>query len=166
MTTRTQTSWTGWIKQMGRWTPAPPRGIDLGDGRILGAEDVLEGHFRRLASRPRSQNVHVQVSDDLAAAITVLAPDLAPLTIVAEEVADAVPLVQPAPDFRQHLHQALERTHRQHAAQRTLGTRPTPAPSTDARPATQHMAALITLLVVLVVAWRWWTQRSTAPVAA
>lgn len=30
---------------------------------------------------------------------------------------------QPAPDFRRKLHRALERTHRQHAAQRALGTR-------------------------------------------
>lgn len=37
----------------------------------------------------------------------------------------------PAPDFRRKLHQALERTHRQHAAQRVLGTRraaPSPRP--------------------------------------
>lgn len=34
-----------------------------------------------------------------------------------------MPSVQPAPEFRRKLHQALERTHRQHAAQRALGTR-------------------------------------------
>jgi hypothetical protein len=94
--------------------------IDLGNGKFLAAEDVLEGHFHRLAST----TVPVQVGPNLTAAITVLAPGLTPLTELAEEVAHTVPLVQPAPQFRHHLHQALEQTHRQHAAQRMLGTRP------------------------------------------
>ncbi len=94
--------------------------IDLGNGNFLEAEDVLEGHFHRLAST----TVPVQVNANLTAAITVLAPGLTPLTELAEEVAHTVPLAQPAPQFRYHLHQALEQTHRQQAAQRILGTRP------------------------------------------
>lgn len=158
------TALTGWIEQIGGRRAAPRYGIDLGNGQVMGAEDVLEGHFRRLTTRPRSRQVAVQVGDNLLAAITVLAPDLAPLTMVAEEVAGALPQVQPAPDFRLHLHQALERTHRQHAAQRTLGTRPTTPPTPSYRPA-GRMAALVTLMVLLVVAWRWWTHRA-APSAA
>lgn len=157
---------TGWLEQIGGRRTTAPRGIDLGGGRMLRAEDVLEGHFRRLASRPRAQTQHVsvQVGDNLLAAITVLAPDLAPLTMVAEEVAGAMPYVQPAQDFRLHLHEALERTHRQHAAQRTLGTRPPTPPVSSSRP-TGWIAATVTLLVLLALTWRWWTQRvaSSAP---
>ncbi|CAN5711245.1 hypothetical protein BH10CHL1_BH10CHL1_08280 [soil metagenome] len=94
--------------------------IDLGNGNFLEAEDVLEGHFHRLAST----TVPVQVNANLTAAITVLAPSLTPLTELAEEVAHTMPQVQPAPQFRYHLHRALEQTHRQQAAQRILGTRP------------------------------------------
>ena len=96
-------------------------GIDLGNGRVLGPEDVLESHYRRV--RARVVPAAVKVNDSLVAAIGVLAPNLAPLTAVAEEVANVVPPVAPQPEFRAHLHQALERTHRQHAAQRMLGTR-------------------------------------------
>lgn len=156
------TPWTGWLEQFAVRPSPPPRGIDLGDGRMLGAEDVLEGHYRRLAARPARRNVPVQVGDNLLAAITVLAPDLAPLTLVAEEVADAMPYVQPAPDFRLQLHQALERTHRQHTAQRTLGTRPATPPASAAIPPSK-LAALVTLLLLLVVAWRWWARRVDAP---
>lgn len=148
-------------------TPPPTTGIDFGNGAKLGAEDVLETHFQRLArtrpaaaetqahptqdkhtavapnrqsalpSRshalnraprrpqpaPRMRSVPVQVGDTLFTAITVLAPQLAPLTALAEDVACALPLVQPAQSFRASLHSALEQTHRQHAAQRVLGTR-------------------------------------------
>ena len=115
------------------WHPPPARdGIDMGGGVMMDAEDVLEGHARRLQSRRANKsavNVGVQVDDDLVSAITVLAPDLAPLTELAEEVAEAVTPVHPTPQFRQHLHEALERTHRQYAAQRVLGTRPAPGRS-------------------------------------
>ena len=69
----------------------PQGGIDLGNGRVLGAEDVLEGHFRRMSAhrQPSSRQVAVQVGDNLMVAITVLAPDLAPLTEIAEQVFDA-----------------------------------------------------------------------------
>jgi hypothetical protein len=87
---------------------------------MLPPEDVLEGHFRRVQARP----------NNLTAAIAVMAPALAPLAAVAEGVSVAVPPVQPAPEFRAHLQQALERTHRQHAAQRVLGTRPVPRRAT------------------------------------
>ncbi len=130
-----------WLQSMNYfWSrQALPKGeIDLGNGRVLGAEDVLEGHFRRMSSyrqplnQPSGQSatrqVAVKVGDNLMVAITVLAPDLVPLTEIAERVSDAVPLVEPEPHFRQNLHQALERTHRQHAAQRVLGTRPAPRP--------------------------------------
>ena len=113
-----------------RWRPSPAsEGIDMGNGLVMPAEDVLDGHAQRLRSRYAqfsAMKVGVQVDDNLVAAITVLAPDLAPLTELAEEVAEAVSPVQPAAQFRQNLHEALERTHRQHAAQRVLGTRSTP----------------------------------------
>jgi hypothetical protein len=94
--------------------------IDMGDGRFLTAADVLEGHYRRLAT----QTVTLQVKPDLQAAITVVAPELAPLTAVATDVAQALPRIQPTSQFRSDLHRALELTHRQHHAQRALGTYP------------------------------------------
>lgn len=99
-----------------------PLGIDLGDGRQLRAEDVLEGHFQRLAaSTCHSEELRVQVTPTLSAAIRVMAPQLAPLTQIAEELASTFPTVSPAPDFRRDLHNALEMAHRQHAAQRAAG---------------------------------------------
>ena len=103
-------------------------GLDMGDGRTLTPEDILDGHVARLLANRRRQairtTVPVQVDDDLSAAITVMAPDLAPLADLAEEVAVAVPAVAPAPAFRQNLYDALERTHRQYRVQKALGTRP------------------------------------------
>ena len=94
--------------------------VDLGNGRFVKAEDVLESHFSNRLDTP-SLTVHVE--GDLNRALTVLAPGLASLTELAEEVDQAVPRVQPTPQFRQDLQKALELTHRQHHAQRVLGTR-------------------------------------------
>jgi hypothetical protein len=111
----------------------------MGNGRVLAAEDVLEGHFHRLSTN----TVQVQVKRDMQAAITVVAPQLAPLTAVAGEVARAVPVAQPAARFRHDLHKALELTHRQQAAQRKLGTRPVPVES--------HWGAFGLLIVGIVL---------------
>lgn len=108
------------LQRLFGWPTTPPAGIDFGNGAQLGAEDVLETHFQRLA---RTRTVPIQVGDNLVGAIAVLAPQLAPLTLLAEDVAYALPPVQPASTFRTTLHHALEQTHRQHTAQRMLGTR-------------------------------------------
>jgi hypothetical protein len=108
----------------------PERGIDLGNGHTMHAEDVLEGHYRRMTSYRQplqgqaARQVRVQVGDNLTAKIAVLAPQLSPLTEVAEQVSGVVPLIEPERRFRENLHQALERTHRQQNAQRVLGMRP------------------------------------------
>ena len=94
--------------------------VDLGNGRFVKAEDLLESHFNHHLDTP-SLTVHVE--GDLNRALTALAPGLASLTELAEEVDQAVPRVQPTPQFRQDLQKALELTHRQHHAQRVLGTR-------------------------------------------
>lgn len=133
-------------------------GIDLGDGRVLGAEDVMESHYRRV--RSRIYPVAVQVSDSLVAAIGVLAPNLAPLTDVAEQMATAVPPVTPEPEFRAHLHEALERTHRQHAAQRMLGTRQVASRRRSSRGF--WLVALVVLSGLLVA---WWGSRRPRPAA-
>lgn len=114
------TEW--WQRRRGEQFP----GIDLGNGRTLTAEEVLEGHYRRVAAqrRPAVEHASVQVDDNLPVAIAVLAPDLTPLTHLAEDVSVAMPPVEPTVDFRRNLHDALERTHRQHSAQRVLGARP------------------------------------------
>lgn len=112
----------------------PRNGIDLGGGHVVKPEDVLEGHFRRLAvaSAPvatnSTQEVHVQVGGNLKAAIRVMAPSLAPLTQIAEELAGKFTTVSPTPQFRNELHRALEAAHRQQIAQRNLGTHPAPRP--------------------------------------
>jgi len=128
-------NWLQSVSDLWRHETLPQGGVDMGNGRVMDAEDLLEGHYRRMAShrqpfagRASAHQVTVQVGDNLTAAIAVLAPQLAPLTEVAEQISGAVPFVEPERQFRQNLHQALERTHRQHAAQRILGTRPAPKP--------------------------------------
>lgn len=110
------------------WMPTwagrkPAEGIDLGGGRTLPAEDVLESHFRRLAQERhqpgvRAQDVRIEVAPNIKAAIRVMAPTLAPLTEIAEELALKINSVEPEPNFRSELHRALEEAHRQMAAQR------------------------------------------------
>ncbi|MDI9548050.1 MAG: hypothetical protein QM346_10680, partial [Chloroflexota bacterium] len=49
--------------------------IDMGDGRTLGPEDVLEGHWNRLVAQRRTRDartVQVRVSDNFSAAIMVM----------------------------------------------------------------------------------------------
>lgn len=128
--------------------------LDMGQGEALPAEDVLDGHFRRLFRR---HTVEVQTDDSLKSAITVLAPDLAPLTDLAEDLADAVPDVQPEEQFRQDLHRALELTHRQHTAQRALGTEPFKDDATrDDRPLFVAFGLICLASLVLLL----WGRRS------
>ena len=147
----------------------PQSGIDLGNGRVMGAEDVLEGHYRRLTSRrqvarqQQARQVSVQVGDNLMVAIAVLAPDLVPLTELAEQVSGVVPPVEPERAFRENLHQALERTHRQHAAQRALGTRPVPRPK-PSHPLSWWMV-LAGVVATVALLWGWRARQATVPAA-
>ncbi|MBX3012052.1 MAG: hypothetical protein KF832_11125 [Caldilineaceae bacterium] len=118
----------------------PAEKVDLGDGRFVEPEDVLDSHFSRRLETP---HLTFHVEGDLNRALTALAPGLASLTELAEEVDQAVPRVQPAPQFRHDLHKALELTHRQHHAQRVLGTR------VD-KPEPQTPWGLIVLMMVLL----------------
>ena len=130
--------------------------IDMGDGQTLGPEDVLEGHWNRLVAQRRTRDartVQVRVSDNFSAAIMVMAPELAPLTELAEDVADVLPAVHPAPQFRRDLYQALERTHRQHSAQRALGTR-FEQPPDEGRRAVWQALALVAITLLLWAGWR------------
>jgi hypothetical protein len=136
--------------------------IDMGHGRTLSVEDVLDGHFRRMTRDAMTRTVdartvEIQVDDQLRAAITVLAPDLSPLAHLAEELADAVHDVRPEPRFRADLHRALEQTHRQHAAQRTLGTRTPVAPKASTRP--WWGGGLVAVLLTLVLVGLWGLRR-------
>lgn len=145
------------------WRNAASSAIDLGNGRQIGFEDVLESHFRRLAAvQPNTRDVEVRVAPNLNAAIRVIAPELAPLTRIAEELAVAFPNVQPTPRFRSDLQRALQMAHRQQNAQRVLGTRPAPVHSEthDRSGAVTWSLALaaVGLLLGLGVAW-WWGRR-------
>lgn len=139
--------------------PDPEQRVHLGNGQFLAAEDVLEGHFHRMAAAPVSTTVPIQVRPDLTAAITILAPGLTPLTELAEEVAHTMPLVQPTAQFRHDLHKALEQTHRQHAAQRVLGTR------RSAPGGTSPWGMLVLLVMVIITALgalTYWQKRQHA----
>jgi hypothetical protein len=125
--------------QFGDQPDAPAEKVDLGNGRFVEAEDVLESHFSNRLDTPR---LTVHVEGDLNQALTVLAPGLASLTELAEEVDQLVPRVQPTPQFRHDLHKALELTHRQHHAQRVLGTR-------VERPEQQRPWTLVAIIVVV-----------------
>jgi len=111
---------------------SPIEQVDFGDGRAVSASDLLDGHFQWLAAQPLPQvlpqalpqALSGPVERDLHTTIAVVAPTLTPLTDLAEEVAQTLPLAQPTPHFRDTLYKALEQTHRQHHAQRVLGTRP------------------------------------------
>ena len=85
----------------------------------------------------------MHVEGDLNKALTALAPGLASLTELAEEVDQAVPRAQPTPQFRQDLQKALELTHKQHHAQRVLGTR-------VETPEAQIPWSMLSLVVLLV----------------
>lgn len=134
---------------------APAAPIDLGNGRFVEVEDVLDSHFTNRLEPPR---LTVHVEGDLNQALTALAPGLASLTELAEEVNQVVPRAQPAPQFRQDLHKALELTHRQHQAQRVLGTRiETPEPQTP-----WLMIALLFMVMVSVVSMTVYLSKRSA----
>lgn len=119
---------------------APVTPVDLGNGRSVKAEDLLDSHFTNRIDAPR---LTVHVEGDLNKALTALAPGLASLTELAEEVDQAVPRAQPTPQFRQDLQKALELTHKQHHAQRVLGTR-------VETPEAQIPWSMLSLVVLLV----------------
>ena len=119
---------------------APVTPVDLGNGRSVKAEDLLDSHFTNRIDAPR---LTVHVEGELNKALTALAPGLASLTELAEEVDQAVPRAQPTPQFRQDLQKALELTHKQHHAQRVLGTR-------VETPEVQIPWSMLSLVVLLV----------------
>ncbi len=134
----------------------PTELVDLGNGRFVGGEDILDSHFHNQLETPR---LTVHVEGDLNRALTALAPGLASLTELAEEVDQLVPRVQPTPQFRHDLHKALELTHRQHHAQRVLGTRvEIPDPQTP-----WGMISFILVVVISVVSVTFYLYRRKEP---
>jgi hypothetical protein len=105
-------------------------------------------------SEPETQEVFVQAAPTRQVAIRVLTPKLAPLTQLAEEIADSMPAAQPAPKFRQDLQKALELSHRQRAAQRVLGTRPAPKKRAPLSLSQLGLALLLVAALALLLAWR------------
>lgn len=179
-------SLTDWVALARRWHFTPLTGLDLGDGRSLNAEDVLEGHFFRLAndSRPEATSASVSsplpcyayVRSDLGIAIATLAPHLSPLTELAEEMAQTVPPAHPSPQFRNNLQRALEQEHRQQTAKRmlvtqqqTAATRPLPQ-RLRSKPALIAGVPLLLGLLACVIwyqrdakVWMMFTRSQAAP---
>lgn len=130
-------------------------GIDLGGGRLVPAEDLLEGHFKRMAQPAApggrgAQDVSVRVGPEMNAAIRVVAPSLAPLAQVAEELAAKLTLVTPTPQFRADLQRALEAE-----LQRRLEADHAPG---AARPLWALVAGALVALGLAGVAL-WWLRR-------
>lgn len=97
------------------------KSIDMGGGRTVRPEDLLEGHFQRLAGRrPGSEEVTIQVDAAGSTVLRVSAPSLAPLAEVAEELATRMTTVQPSAGFRDQLHRSLEEAHRRQMEERRL----------------------------------------------
>lgn len=97
--------------------------IDLGNGRTMRTEDLLDGHARRLNGA--SANAADQYGkSNLTTAVRVVAPQVAPLTDLAQTIAEKSTPAHPANKFRSDLQQALENTHRQQNVRRTLGIQP------------------------------------------
>jgi hypothetical protein len=127
--------------------------VDLGNGHIVKGEDVLDSHFTNRLDTPR---LTVHVEGDLNRALTALAPGLASLTELAEKVDEAMPRAQPAPQFRQDLQKALELTHRQHHAQRVLGTR---VETAETQISWTMLALLLVVIACTVSVTRYWSKR-------
>ncbi|MEZ4709724.1 MAG: hypothetical protein R3A44_21125 [Caldilineaceae bacterium] len=111
-------------------------GIDMGNGRTLSAEEVLDGHFQGLADQASpvdadpSNSAQQKPARNLGPAIHKLSPDLAPLTDLADDLAQQSKPAQPTPQFRQNLHNALERAHQEQMAKRVLGIQSEPLTDT------------------------------------
>ena len=128
-----------------------PHGVDLGDGQMVDASDVVDGHFQRLSTNE-------EAIATLNVSIAALAPDIAPLTALAEDMAESAPNAQPTDQFRTNLHQALEAAHQQQAAQRVLGIQPH---FVDDRPMLWRiftkpavLAGVPVLICVMLFVWR------------
>lgn len=145
------TGWSiTWIMPWGG-EQTPMEQIDFGEGHMVSAADLLDGHFQRLAAQPAlPTSSAIATESHLHTTIAVVAPTLTPLTDLAEEVAQTVPLAQPTPQFRDTLYKALEQTHRQHQAQRILGVQPTPVEATG--PSTWLLVGVAFTLVGICLA--------------
>jgi len=141
---------TEWFER----TP-PTEQVDFGNGHLVSADDILDGHFQQLTARSEqnqaTSSFHpVTPEPDLHTKIEQVAPNLTPLTDLAENVAKTVPEAHPTIHFRHTLNQALTETHRQHNAQRVLGIRSSQPEPNGWR--TVMIMALILLLVTIGVA--------------
>lgn len=121
--------------------------VDMGGGRVINSVDIVDGHAQRLSE---------ESTNDLTSAIHVVAPQLAPLTDLAQEIADRSTKAHPDDKFRSDLQRALETTHRQQTARRSLGIQAAAQedPLWWESPWAMVVATLVTLLVL-----RWLYRR-------
>lgn len=137
--------WSGWQRDSKLFATH----IDLGNGKMVRSEDLLDGHANNLrtikldhATEPKKR--------DLTSAVRVVAPEIAPLTDLAYTIAEKSPQSQPKDKFRADLQHALESTHRQQKVRRTLGMQP-PARKEPALWKSPWFMAFVGLLLLLLV---------------
>lgn len=104
----------------------PIEQVDFGNGHLVSADDILDGHFQQLTAQSEHdesvKSSRAEQSDpELHSIIENVAPTLTPLTDLAENMAETIPEAHPTLHFRDTLNKALTETHRQHSAQQTLG---------------------------------------------
>ena len=131
----------GWFER----TP-PIEQVDFGNWYFVSADDLLDGHFQQLtANTEESLSLPTSPLDpELHRKIENVAPQLTPLTDLAENVAETIPEAHPTVHFRTTLNKALTETHRQHSAQRTIGIRP-------ATPQSNEWQSIIIVGLILTV---------------
>ena len=128
----------------------PKMKINLGKGQTIHAIDVVEGHAQRL--RKAKTNAAPAGSEQaITSAVRTVAPEVAPLTDLALNIANNSTNAQPASKFRKELQQALETSHRQQSVRRSLGIQ---APAKKDPPWWQSswfLFVVATLLIIVTV---------------
>lgn len=120
--------------------------IDLGSGKKVHAVDLVDGHAQRLRENTAGLD---EGKRDLTDAVRVIAPQLAPLTDLAQNISNHSTPAHPTTKFRKDLQQALEISHRQQSVRRTLGIQPPAQKETVWWQSPWLMLAVAVLIVVI-----------------
>ncbi|MFN8440241.1 MAG: hypothetical protein U0175_05715 [Caldilineaceae bacterium] len=136
--------------------------VDLGGGRVVNAEDIVDGHAQRLHKEAK-QETDKSTSTSVTNAMRVVAPELAPLTDLAQNIANQSTKAQPDGKFRSDLQRALESSYRQQHVRRKLGLQP--AAQKDL-PWFQSPWLIGTVVVVMLMVFRLLYQQSRRSISS